>query len=264
MDYKDDDKEISAKALLSQQMKSLLKSQLRGKGLVRYEVLEAIDNVCSCLAEAVAYTGAADDNDVWGRMIEGAAMGMVPEGLAPPEDPEDKPQLLVLGPGGHGKDEVAKLLAEEYGLTFKDSSQHACNRAVYPVLRDIYHYSSPQECYDDRRNHRVEWRDLIRNYNNPKDRLVREILDEADVYVGLRCHLEFAAAQHHFDAIIWVDATARLKSEGKDPNDPSLSIPYQPASMLWLDNNGSLDDLKKRLRSIMSVVAKRRGPKAPN
>lgn len=153
-------------------------------------------------------------------------------------------KLLILGHGEHGKDTVAAMLREMIGLTFRSSSEAACEIAVFPYLSEIYGYEKWQECYADRRNHREEWRHLITEYNTPdKAKLCREIIATNDCYVGMRCPLEYAASKPLFDAIIWVDASNRK------PIDPSMGI--QPdTSMLWVDNNGALTDLRYNVEMI--------------
>ena len=77
-----------------------------------------------------------------------------------------KPKIIVLGYARHGKDSVCELLAR-HGYTFKSSSLFACEKVVYPALKDKYGYESIEACYQDRVNHRKEWFDLIAQYNTP-------------------------------------------------------------------------------------------------
>lgn len=147
-------------------------------------------------------------------------------------------KILILGHGDHGKDEVAKLIQKFTGLTFTSSSMAAAEKTVFPVLRDKYGYRNVEECFNDRRNHRAEWKQLISDYNTPrKDRLIEEVLKESDMYVGIRCPLEFAAGRHRFDLIVWVDASERK------PSDPSMGIKYEPRKMFRVDNNGTKGEL---------------------
>lgn len=153
-------------------------------------------------------------------------------------------KFLILGHGRHGKDTLAEMLRDMCGLTFQSSSWAAAEIAVFPVLAPRYGYKTVQECFDDRANHREEWRQCITDYNAPdKGRLCREILETSDCYVGMRCPLEFAAVRHLFDAVIWVDALDR------HPPDPSMSIPPD-SDMLLVDNNGSIDELRGQARLI--------------
>jgi hypothetical protein len=147
-------------------------------------------------------------------------------------------KLLILGHGEHGKDTVACMLRDLCGITFRSSSEAACEIAVFPYLSEIYGYDDWYECYADRRNHREEWRYLITEYNTPdKAKLCREIIATNDCYVGMRCPLEYAASKPLFDAVIWVDAGNRK------PLDPSMGI-APDTGMIWIDNSGTLPDLR--------------------
>lgn len=155
-------------------------------------------------------------------------------------------RILILGKGGHGKDTMAEIISDLYGLSFQSSSFAACEKAVMPTLCKKYGYKSAQECYDDRRNHREEWKQLITDYNTPdKSRLCREILAENDMYVGMRCADEFAASKHLFDEIYYVDASDRVPEE-----DPTMKIEFDPSYMTWIDNNGTIHDLVEQIEEI--------------
>lgn len=151
-------------------------------------------------------------------------------------------KVLILGSGNHGKDTVAEIIRELYGLEFLSSSRATCEEVVYPVLSPKYGYESPEECYNDRHNHRQEWFNLISEYNTPdKSSLTKLILGKSDVYVGLRCPIELEASRHLFDHILWVDASDR------HPKEPSMRIEYDPQSMILIDNNGSECDLEDEI-----------------
>lgn len=155
-------------------------------------------------------------------------------------------RILILGMGGHGKDKMAEIIRDLYGLSFASSSMAACEKAVLPVLGPKYGYQSAQECYDDRRNHREEWKQLITDYNTPdKARLCREILAENDIYVGMRCADEFAASKDLFDEIYYIDASERVETD-----DPTMKIEFDPSCMTWIDNNGTIHDLVEQIEEI--------------
>lgn len=158
-------------------------------------------------------------------------------------------KILILGHGRHGKDTVADMITELYGYTFLSSS-HACAEvAVYPVLAPIYGYRTLEECYEDRVNHRKEWRQLISDYNTPdKTKLARHILSQCDGYVGLRCPLEFGAARHLFDVTVWVDAFRRVPEL-----DKTMGIAQTP-DMFFIDNNGTPNQTKKSVEAIFSCL----------
>lgn len=132
------------------------------------------------------------------------------------------PKLMVCGHGRHGKDTFCELMAP---LQFVSSSLFVAEHAVYPALREKYHYISLEECYNDRHSHRSEWFNLIAEYNrNDSARLARQLYESYDIYCGLRSADEFFAAQDErlFDLSIWVDASKRL------PPEPSDSCTIRP------------------------------------
>jgi hypothetical protein len=152
-------------------------------------------------------------------------------------------KILLLGHGGHGKTSISNLLTEFTGLTCKDSSWAAAEKAVWPFIG--HEYPSLQACFDDRRNRRKEWKDYIKDFNTPDlTRLCREILKEADVYVGLRDIDEYRACEHLFDLIIYLDASERK------PLEPSMEIPFDPQTMIKLDNNGPMSETAESLIAI--------------
>lgn len=159
-------------------------------------------------------------------------------------------KVLVIGLGRHGKDTVAAILKEMFGLSFASSSEFMAKTVVYPVLKDKYGYSSVEECFNDRANHREEWKQLISDYNTPdKSKLSKMILEEYDMYVGMRCGVEFEASKHLFDLIIWVDASERVKYV-----DPTLTIEYDPNTMYLIDNNGCSKQLKRNIAKLRTKL----------
>ena len=152
-------------------------------------------------------------------------------------------KVLILGKANHGKDTVAELLHKIYGLKFSSSSMFVLEKVIYPALKDKYGYTSEQECYEDRVNHRKEWHDLIHEYNSPDlTKLTRELLEQNDIYVGLRNMSEYLYTRHLYDLILWVDADQRVPAD-----DESLSIRYDSTSMERLDNNESVHELVEQI-----------------
>lgn len=153
-----------------------------------------------------------------------------------------KPRLLIIGHARHGKDTLAELLRDRHGLTFRGSSEFACKVAVMPWLSERgVEYGSVAQCYADRHAHRAAWFDAISSYNTPdKSRFAREILDEADCYVGMRNAAEYRAARHLFDLVVWVDASRRGKEV--EPRS-SMSITFNAREMVHVDNGGTPEQL---------------------
>jgi len=163
-----------------------------------------------------------------------------------------KLKLLVIGHGRHGKDTVCEMLRDNYDYSFESSSQFCSKLFIYDQLKDKYGYSSEEQCYADRHNHRTEWYDAICDYNVPDAAtLGREMFAAYDIYCGLRNKKEFHAMKNTgvFDYAIWVDRSDHLPPESKD----SMSLEQWMADFT-IDNNGTLDDLKFNLDRLMCYL----------
>lgn len=152
-------------------------------------------------------------------------------------------KLIVVGHGGHGKDAFAELLTETWPVDVESSSRFIAMRAVYPALGKDY--KDFKDMYADRRNRRVEWMRLIREYNTPDlTRLARELFALHDVYVGPRNREEFLAIKEAklFDLSVWIDASTRVPVK-----DDSLQISPHDCD-LSIDNNGPPHKLWRQAR----------------
>ncbi len=155
------------------------------------------------------------------------------------------PKLLIIGSARHGKDSMAEILQENFGLKFKSSSQAAAEIFIYDELKEKYGYNTPEECFEDRVNHRAEWHQLICEYNiDDKAKLAKGILQQADCYVGMRDYREIKECinQNLFDLIIWVDASERLPLE----DSSSFNIDKEDADII-IDNNGVYEEFETRV-----------------
>lgn len=163
-------------------------------------------------------------------------------------------KLLVLGYARHGKDTVAEMLRDDHGFSFQSSSHFLAEVCVRPYLAEQgITYPDLEACYTDRVNHRAAWHDAICAYNqDDQARLAKEILKVADCYVGMRCPIQYGASKDLFDEILWVDASGRgLPPEPRS----SMGIEFNPKQMIFLDNSGSLTDLRKRVSDHVQVMA---------
>ena len=159
-------------------------------------------------------------------------------------------KLLLIGTGRSGKDSLCEYVRDIYGLSYKGSSEIACEKVIYPQLKD--RYNSIEECMADRHNgdNRTLWFKLISEYNTPdKSRLVREVLSEYDLYSGLRCKEEFEASKHLFDLIIWVDAEERL---GVTEDSSSITITKDDADII-IENNADLNTFKGKITRLFDT-----------
>jgi hypothetical protein len=161
-----------------------------------------------------------------------------------------KPRVLILGHARHGKDTVAEMLAERYGLRLKSSSMIAAEQIIMPSVASLGlpAYQTAEECFDDRVNHRALWYDEIVRYNaEDPTRLARLLYSEADIYVGLRARREWAACQlaQVYDFAVWVDASDRHSPEGRE------SCTVEPwMADYHLDNNGDLTALSRQVDAL--------------
>jgi len=156
-----------------------------------------------------------------------------------------KTKLLIMGYGRHGKDEMVNTLEKHFDFKAESSSMAAARIFIYELLKDKYGYESFEECYQDRRNHRPEWFDLITEYNrDDPSRLAREILKDNDCYVGMRNRTEVRTCVEEdvFDLIVWVDAGERVPPESSD----SCEVSKEDAHII-LTNNGTLEEFREKV-----------------
>ena len=151
------------------------------------------------------------------------------------------PKLLILGHARHGKDSFAEILRDDFGLNFMSSSQAAADIFIFDALKDLYGYETPEQCFEDRVNHRQEWYEMICDYNKgDRAKLAKGILKIADCYVGMRDHEEFIASKDLFDLIIYVDAEGREKKEKL-----SFNISKEDADFV-ISNKTTLSDFETK------------------
>lgn len=158
-----------------------------------------------------------------------------PLGWAPPHHVlqpinNRKPRLIIIGHGGHGKDEVASTLCELLGLRNRNASYLCAEKIMYPVMT---RYSTVEECYADRVNNRQIWRSTLAAYRkNDPARIARMVFEESDIYCGIRGVKELEAAREIADYVVWVDASERL------PTEPTCDLRASMADII-INNNGS-------------------------
>jgi len=162
--------------------------------------------------------------------------------------------ICVLGHCRHGKDSFAEIMRDEFGLTFKSSSQAAVDIFLYDALKDKYGYQTPEECFEDRVNHRAEWKQLICDYNKEdRAKLAKGILEYSDCYVGMRDREEIdeCLRQGLFDIIIWVDASERLPLE-----DPSSFDIDKTCADIIIENNGTYEEFREKVIRFGKILLK--------
>ena len=160
-------------------------------------------------------------------------------------------KLCIIGLGRQGKDTVAEILRDKFGYTSLSSSEAAAKIFLFDLLMDEFGYETWQECFEDRHNHRDRWFTEISKYNTPdKSRLASAIMEENDIYVGMRCKEELDACieGNIFDLVIWVDASERVSY--REP-ESSCTVTKEQADLV-INNNGT----ELELNFIVSVMHK--------
>lgn len=162
-------------------------------------------------------------------------------------------KLFICGHARHGKDTVAEIIRDDFGLSFDSSSHFAMNRFLRDELKNRYGltYETAEECYRDRVNHRAKWFQIIADYNlDEPRRLSEEIFKAHDIYVGIRNRVELYDARDLADFAVWVDASKRVPipegvgSNNITPDDCDFSIP----------NNGDIRALYQKVRKIFRRI----------
>lgn len=150
-------------------------------------------------------------------------------------------RILIIGHAQHGKDTVAEMLRDNYGLKFVSSSHFAIEKAVWPMVRDKGPWASAEELYADRANHREMLFHAIRAYNLiPGPSLAEQMFANGfDCYVGMRSRKEFEGSRSSFHAVVWVDASERKPLESEE----SMELCREDADMR-IDNNSDLTGLR--------------------
>jgi len=160
-----------------------------------------------------------------------------------------KPKFIITGMARHGKDETCRIFQQLGGFRFRSSSEIANELVVYSKLKDKYAYSSLEECFNDRINHRKDWFDLIVEFNQPLHKLGSLIFEKNDIYCGLRNREELLAIRQHVNiaATIWIDASERVETL-----EDSSSITVTPEDCdLIIYNNGTIKELEASIINLL-------------
>jgi hypothetical protein len=158
-------------------------------------------------------------------------------------------KILILGNARHGKDTLAERLNEHFGMTFKSSSEMAMELFIFDEIAEQFGYTTMEQCFEDRVNHRTLWYKMICGYNkDDRARLTKDILEVYDCYVGMRDLDEFEASKELFDVIIWVDATTRLGSA-----ENTNKIPMGAADIV-ITNNGTFEEFDMKSKALGNML----------
>ena len=159
-------------------------------------------------------------------------------------------KLLICGHAQHGKDSVADLLCDFNAYTASSSSFFVIKKLEQKMCKDLG-LASAAEVYERRSLHRQYLYETIRDYNSPdKARLSKEILNEHQIYVGMRDLEEFNASKHLYDLKIWVDSSKRgVKLEP----GTSFNIPKDEFDVI-IENNGTYDQLVHKVARLANSL----------
>ena len=161
-------------------------------------------------------------------------------------------KLLIIGHARHGKDTVAGFMDEIFGLKSKASSMAASEIFLYEALKEKFGYKTPEECFEDRVNHRALWHDMICEYNkDDKARLAKDILKDNDIYTGMRSNVEVEEClrQGVFDLVIGV-YDPRKPLEPRDSFDIDM---WEKADVI-IPNSEGLAELQTRVRKLGPMI----------
>lgn len=154
-------------------------------------------------------------------------------------------KILIVGQGRHGKDTMADILHNECNLTHTSSSRFAYEEFIYKAL-SFMGYADIEEAYSDRHTIRDLLYEMITTYNRDDPaRLATKIMDNHDMYVGMRCDKELQRCVELgiYDHIVYVDASERV-----DYREPASSnkITSTMASVV-LSNNGTEEEFREKV-----------------
>lgn len=164
-----------------------------------------------------------------------------------------KKKICIIGHARHGKDTVAEIICKHYGYRSESSSQAASRLFLYEALKDKYGYNTPEECYEDRVNHRAEWFDMICEYNkNYPGQLAKDIMQSNEIYTGMRSNRELEACVKDgiFDLVIGVFDPIRPL----EPRD-SFDIDIWSKSDFIIPNAGTLFELECKVVLLKELLA---------
>lgn len=157
--------------------------------------------------------------------------------------------LAVCGYGTHGKGTFCQLLAGLTTLRYTQSTSEAAAEVVFAAIGTRYGYANSHECWLDRRNHRAEWFDIIREYNKPDGMtLYREMLKTQDILEGIRDSFELRTLKEAglVQKSVWISAEKRLPPELIASNNVT-----QDDCDAWVGNNGTRREFIQKVQEFI-------------
>jgi len=149
--------------------------------------------------------------------------------------------LAICGHGRSGKDTASIFLQVHSTLRYEGSTSEAAAKLCFTQLHAKYGYTSVEEAFADRHSHRLEWAEIIWDYNKPDGiRLYEDMIKSSDILNGIRRKGELDALRQRYAAllVIWIDREV--------PTDPSLEMTKDDADII-IPNNGTILEFHSRL-----------------
>lgn len=165
--------------------------------------------------------------------------------------------FIICGTARHGKDTAAEIVQKYFNLSYAASSEFACDLFLFEKLKDEFGYTTKEQCFEDRVNHRQRWFDEIVQFNTPDlGRLGELIFEKNDVYCGIRNldELDVLREKGLVKLVIWVDASERLTT----PEVGSNTITKANADII-IENNGTLAEFEEKVFNLFSLLTSGKG-----
>ena len=157
-------------------------------------------------------------------------------------------RIAIGGFGEDGKGTAATTLSRLAGLRYRESTSQAAARLVYDQLRLKYGYQTVEECWDDRRNHRAEWAQIIWDHNRPDGiTLYAEMCEDNDIIEGIRNADELQACREAgiIQVAVWIDYSHR-----RSPESPASARIGADDCDVVIDSPQGLEHLERQLRDL--------------
>lgn len=172
-------------------------------------------------------------------------------------------KIILGGYSGVGKDEVSRILSEEYGFSFGNATKTIIEEAkkIVPILQPF----SVDYIYENRDKYRDVLFGAVRHIceeENDDSYLLMRHFEEYDIWSGVREKKElFKCLERCMDSgievlTIWVDASERVPRKEEEPD--SIFTVTKDMFAYHLDNNGTKEELEKQIDELMRVVGRKR------
>ena len=175
------------------------------------------------------------------------------------------PNLVIIGPGRHGKDTAAEYLANTYGLRAPSPWDAGLAEMVLPLMRATFGCKTAEDVKRIRHSigysavgdptqdfsplHEVNMRAVLYEAITltGHERAYDTVMANSDVYIGARRIGELMYVKSKGAKVIWVDAYDRIpEREGSD----SMELTVDEADFI-IDNSGTPQEMYDQLDALM-------------